>query len=86
MVPALVKTDLPSLILSSRGKVRDIYTTSLEDRLLFVATDRISVFDVILNQVGDLSDSVVAVVRCSLWIAGYPRQGEDSDENLAVLV
>ena len=66
MASALVATDLPDLVLSSRGKVRDIYTTSLEDRLLFVATDRISVFDVIFNQVGDLSDPVVAIVRCSL--------------------
>ena len=66
MASALVETDLPGLILSSRGKVRDVYTTSLEDRLLFVATDRISVFDVIFNQVGDLSDPVVAIVRCSL--------------------
>ena len=70
MASALVETDLPGLILSSRGKVRDVYTTSLEDRLLFVATDRISVFDVILNQVGNLSDPVIAIVRCSLCLTG----------------
>jgi len=85
MASALVTTDLPDLTLISRGKVRDIYRTSSEDRLLFVATDRISVFDVILTEVGDLCD-LVATVRCSLRTTGYARQGEGLDENLAVLV
>jgi len=49
MASALLTTNLPGLTLISRGKVRDIYTTSSEDRLLFVATDRISVYDVILK-------------------------------------
>ncbi|KAH7930386.1 SAICAR synthetase [Leucogyrophana mollusca] len=49
MANALLTTDLPGLTLISRGKVRDIYTTSSPEHLLFVATDRISVFDVILR-------------------------------------
>ncbi|KAH7916357.1 hypothetical protein BJ138DRAFT_1139556 [Hygrophoropsis aurantiaca] len=49
MANALLTTDLPGLTLISRGKVRDIYTTSSPEHLLFVATDRISVFDVILQ-------------------------------------
>jgi len=40
------ETELPGLKLVSRGKVRDIY--ALDDRLLIVATDRISCFDVVL--------------------------------------
>jgi phosphoribosylaminoimidazole-succinocarboxamide synthase len=40
------QTDFPGLKLRGRGKVRDIY--ELEDRLLIVATDRISAFDVVL--------------------------------------
>lgn len=40
------ETNLPSLKLLGRGKVRDIY--DLEDKLLIVATDRLSAFDVIL--------------------------------------
>lgn len=51
MASALLTTNLPDLTLVSRGKVRDIYATSSEDRLLFVATDRISVYDVILKDV-----------------------------------
>lgn len=37
---------LPGLALFNRGKVRDIY--AIEDKLLMVATDRISAFDVVL--------------------------------------
>jgi phosphoribosylaminoimidazole-succinocarboxamide synthase len=39
-------TEFKSLTLKGRGKVRDIY--DLEDRLLIVATDRISAFDVVM--------------------------------------
>ncbi|KAJ7126436.1 hypothetical protein C8R43DRAFT_958170 [Mycena crocata] len=46
---ALTNSDLPTLKLLSKGKVRDIYTTSEQDKLLFVATDRISAYDVILK-------------------------------------
>jgi phosphoribosylaminoimidazole-succinocarboxamide synthase len=44
--PVISQTDLPGLKLVGRGKVRDIY--DLGDRLLIVATDRLSAFDVIL--------------------------------------
>ncbi len=44
--PAIERTDLP-LPLFRRGKVRDVY--DLDDALLFVATDRISAFDVVLS-------------------------------------
>jgi phosphoribosylaminoimidazole-succinocarboxamide synthase len=40
------QTDFPALKLRGRGKVRDIY--ELGDRLLIVATDRLSAFDVVL--------------------------------------
>jgi phosphoribosylaminoimidazole-succinocarboxamide synthase len=44
--PPLLKTSLPGLELFKRGKVRDVY--DLGDRLLVVATDRLSAFDVVL--------------------------------------
>jgi phosphoribosylaminoimidazole-succinocarboxamide synthase len=47
MTEALLKTDLSTLPLVARGKVRDIY--ALGDDLLFVATDRISAFDHVLG-------------------------------------
>ncbi|HEY3380060.1 MAG TPA: phosphoribosylaminoimidazolesuccinocarboxamide synthase [Armatimonadota bacterium] len=43
----LLHTDLPDLTLISRGKVRDVYAVD-ENCLLFVASDRISAFDVIM--------------------------------------
>ena len=44
---ALRETDFPDLKLVTRGKVRDIY--EVEDHLLVVATDRISAFDVVMD-------------------------------------
>jgi len=46
-VAPVIQTTLPDLNLVNRGKVRDVYAVD-EDRLLIVATDRISAFDCIL--------------------------------------
>ncbi len=46
---ALHKSNLESLRLLSRGKVRDLYEVD-ENRLLIVQSDRISAFDVIMNE------------------------------------
>ena len=43
----LLESDLPGLELLHRGKVRDVYALP-GDRLLIVATDRLSAFDVVL--------------------------------------
>jgi phosphoribosylaminoimidazole-succinocarboxamide synthase len=45
--PVLLQTDIPDLQLHASGKVRDVYQLD-QDRLLFVATDRISAFDYVL--------------------------------------
>src|ERR1700728_72346 len=45
--PVLLQTDFPDLQLHASGKVRDIYQLD-DERLLFVATDRISAFDYVL--------------------------------------
>lgn len=48
---ALTQTTLGgSLPLVARGKVRDVYSLS-DDSLLFVATDRISAYDVVMKNV-----------------------------------
>ncbi len=47
LMDALLQTDLGSLALTARGKVRDIYALP-DERLLFIATDRISAFDHVL--------------------------------------
>jgi phosphoribosylaminoimidazole-succinocarboxamide synthase len=45
--PVVLQTDFPELKLHASGKVRDVYQID-EERLLFVATDRISAFDYVL--------------------------------------
>ena len=49
----LIDSNIPNLKLISKGKVRDIYATSSQKQqhLLFVASDRISAYDVILKNV-----------------------------------
>ena len=42
------KTDFSELKLYKRGKVRDVY--EIENQLLIVASDRISAFDVVMNE------------------------------------
>ena len=50
MATTLLQSDLPGLALRHRGKVRDVYDLpgNGEPRLLIVATDRLSAFDVVL--------------------------------------
>lgn len=50
MCNAVITTDCPELKLLSRGKVRDMYEIpDHPDKLLMVATDRISAYDVIMD-------------------------------------
>ncbi|EXJ15864.1 phosphoribosylaminoimidazolesuccinocarboxamide synthase [Imhoffiella purpurea] len=48
-MPALYQSNLSSLPLIGRGKVRDLYAVG-KDHLLVVASDRLSAFDVVLPQ------------------------------------
>ena len=47
-MPTLLKTSIKSLPFLHSGKVRDIYAVG-EDKLLVIQTDRLSAFDVILD-------------------------------------
>lgn len=47
-MPGLMKTDIKSLPFLHRGKVRDIYAVG-DDKMLVVQTDRLSAFDVIME-------------------------------------
>jgi phosphoribosylaminoimidazole-succinocarboxamide synthase len=46
MEKTIYETDFPELTLFKRGKVRDVY--EVDNKLLIVATDRVSAFDVIM--------------------------------------
>src|SRR3546814_3211506 len=51
MATTLLEADLPGLNLRHRGKVRDVFDLpggDADPRLLMVATDRLSAFDVVL--------------------------------------
>jgi phosphoribosylaminoimidazole-succinocarboxamide synthase len=62
-MPPLSSTDLP-LPRTGRGKVRDIYAVG-DDRLLLVATDRISAFDVVMAEAIPLKG--IVLTQISAW-------------------
>ncbi|HEY6007785.1 MAG TPA: phosphoribosylaminoimidazolesuccinocarboxamide synthase [Geobacteraceae bacterium] len=70
MAQLVLQTEFPDLKLSARGKVRDIY--DLGDALLIVTTDRISAFDVIMNE-GIPDKGYVLTQISAFWF----RQMED---------
>jgi phosphoribosylaminoimidazole-succinocarboxamide synthase len=93
--PVVSTTEFKSLTLKGRGKVRDIY--DLGDRLLIVATDRISAFDVvmpnpipdkgkILTQLShfwfDLTKDIVANHVLSTEVGDYPKECQPYQEIL----
>jgi phosphoribosylaminoimidazole-succinocarboxamide synthase len=70
MSQLVLQTDFPDLKLAARGKVRDIY--DLGDSLLIVTSDRISAFDVIMNE-GIPDKGYVLTQISTFWF----RQMED---------
>ena len=51
MIQPVTTTDFPALTLKHRGKVRDMYEIpGHDDKLLMIATDRISAYDVIMDE------------------------------------
>jgi phosphoribosylaminoimidazole-succinocarboxamide synthase len=63
MNPVISRTDFPDLKLLKRGKVRDMY--DLGEHLLMVATDRISAFDVVMDD--PIPDKGVILTQISLF-------------------
>jgi phosphoribosylaminoimidazole-succinocarboxamide synthase len=62
--PVVTQTNLPGFTLLARGKVRDIY--DLGDKLLIVASDRLSAFDVV-NPVGIPEKGRVLTALSVFW-------------------
>ncbi len=63
IAPAIAQTSLP-FPLVRRGKVRDVYDVG-DDRLLIVATDRISAFDVVMPQ--PIPDKGAVLTQITAW-------------------
>jgi len=74
MSQPVLQTDFPGLNLIARGKVRDIY--DLGDTLLLVTSDRISAFDVIMNE--PIPDKGFVLTQISAF---WFRQMEDIVKN-----
>ncbi|MBI2322407.1 MAG: phosphoribosylaminoimidazolesuccinocarboxamide synthase [Chloroflexi bacterium] len=70
MSEAVLKVDLPGIQLFRRGKVRDVY--DLGEHLLFVTTDRISAFDVVLPN-GIPDKGKVLTQLSAFWFARTPH-------------
>ena len=68
---AVATTALP-LPLMRRGKVRDVYDVD-DARLLLVATDRISAFDVVMHEVIPFKGAVLTQVT-AWWLAQFEGQ------------
>jgi len=60
----LTRTDIPGLPPIHRGKVRETYAVG-DDRLLLVATDRLSAFDVVFDQ--PIPDKGRVLTQLSAW-------------------
>lgn len=74
MSQLVMQTDFPGLKLIARGKVRDIY--DLGETLLMVTSDRISAFDVIMNE--PIPDKGFVLTQISVF---WFRQMEDIVKN-----
>jgi phosphoribosylaminoimidazole-succinocarboxamide synthase len=70
MSAAITETSLP-FPLARRGKVRDVYELD-DDRFLFVATDRISAFDVVLSP-GIPDKGTVLTQISNFWFRRFPE-------------
>jgi phosphoribosylaminoimidazole-succinocarboxamide synthase len=62
-LPTVARTDLP-LPLVRRGKVRDVYAVG-DDRLLLVASDRVSAFDVVMAE--PIPAKGIVLTQLSAW-------------------
>jgi phosphoribosylaminoimidazole-succinocarboxamide synthase len=63
----IISTDFQGLNLVHQGKVRDLY--EVDDKLLMVATDRISAFDVVMNE--PIPDKGMVLTKLSLFWFDY---------------
>ncbi len=70
----VLKTDFPNLKLFKRGKVRDIY--DLDDYYLLVSTDRLSAFDVIMNQGIPLKGKILTKIS-TFWFDFFKNDIEN---------
>ncbi len=74
----MLRSEIRSLPLVGRGKVRDMYALG-EDRLLMVQTDRISAFDVVMED-GIPGKGEVLTAMTRFWLGFLPLPNHLCDE------
>ena len=83
MVPVLFDTNLKSLPLIHRGKVRDIYAVG-NDHLLIVTTDRLSAFDVILPNAIPGKGAILTSVS-NFWFKHFSNTIANQVSNMSLI-
>ena len=86
---ALTQTNMPRLKLLTKGKVRDIYELpdpEDKDKLLFVATDRISAYDYIMANVRRFRPILTDGSSLTALCTGHSAERSHLDYSLPVLV
>lgn len=89
-MPPLRSTDLPlPLPIVGRGKVRDVYDAG-DDRLLLVASDRISAFDVVMGEA--IPHKGIVLTQISAWwfrqlegVVAHHMLAADTDAIVAIV-
>jgi phosphoribosylaminoimidazole-succinocarboxamide synthase len=71
MTAVVGQTDLP-LERVRRGKVRDVYAVD-KDRLLLVASDRVSAFDVVMNELVPFKGAVLTQIT-AWWLKQFEQE------------
>jgi phosphoribosylaminoimidazole-succinocarboxamide synthase len=76
----VLETNLKSLPFLHRGKVRDIYAVG-DDKLLVIQTDRLSAFDVILNEPIPEKGKILTSMS-NFWFAKYKDMMPNHDTGI----
>ena len=83
MTAVVGQTDLPFELIR-RGKVRDVYAIDA-DRILLVASDRVSAFDVVMNELVPFKGAVLTQIT-AWWLRHFEKEvahhmiSSDADE------
>lgn len=64
MMKPMYESNFPNLKMLNKGKVREIY--EVEDKILFVTSDRISAFDVIMNEPVPMKGGILSQIS-AFW-------------------
>ena len=79
MTAGMLQSDIQSLPLVGRGKVRDLYAVG-DDKLLMVQTDRLSAFDIVLDDAIPGKGEVLTKMT-RFWLNALPMKNHLCDDD-----